>query len=89
MSDEGWLYARNVLKRMTLMNKATAKAVSELMMSIGAQLNESIRLVKSAEDEAEFQRYRDTVSRIMTLMLLEVMNPLYAEHPELKPPELR
>jgi hypothetical protein len=71
------------------MTNTTAKAISELMVSVGAQLNDSIRLVQTTEDDAEFNRYRDSVSRIMTTMLLEIMNPLYAEHPELKPPELR
>ena len=71
------------------MTPTTAKAISELMVSMGAQLNESIRLVQSTEDDAEFKRYRDSVSKLMTTMLLEIMNPLYAEHPDLKPPELR
>lgn len=71
------------------MKSTTAKAISEVMVSVGAQLNESIRLVRSTEEDAEFIRYRDSVSRLMTIMLLEIMNPLYMEHPELKPPELQ
>jgi hypothetical protein len=71
------------------MTNTTAKAISELMVSVGAHLNESIRLVQSTEDDVEFKRYRDSVSKIMTTMLMEIMNPLYTEHPELKPPELR
>jgi len=71
------------------MTNTTAKVISELMVSMGARLNESVRLVQATEDDSEFKRYRDSVSKIMTIMLLEVMNPLYAEHLELKPPELR
>lgn len=71
------------------MTNTTAKAISELMVSMGARLNESVRLVQATEDDSEFKRYRDSVSKLMTVMLLEIMNPLYAEHPELKPPELR
>jgi hypothetical protein len=74
---------------MTMMNISTAKEVSDLMVSMGERLNASVRLVQATEDEAEFRRYRDAVSKIMTTMLLEIMNPLYAEHPDLKPPELR
>jgi hypothetical protein len=33
-------------------------------------------------------RYREAVSRILTEMLVEVMNPLYVEHPDIKPKEL-
>jgi hypothetical protein len=72
-----------------MMNNTTAKAISELMVSMGERLNESVRLVQATEDEAEFKRYRESVSKIMTTMLLEIMNPLYAEHPDLKPPALR
>jgi len=71
------------------MTNTTAKAISELMVSMGERLNESVRLVQATEDDCEFKRYRDSVSKLMTVMLLEIMNPLYAEHPELKPPELR
>jgi hypothetical protein len=71
------------------MTNTTAKAISELMVSMGERLNESVRLVQATEDDSEFKRYRDSVSKLMTVMLLEIMNPLYAEHPELKPPELR
>lgn len=70
------------------MTHSTAKEISALMMSMGEQLNTSVRLVQATEDDAEFRRYRDSVSRLMTTMLLEIMNPLYAEHPDLKPPEL-
>lgn len=71
------------------MTKTTAKAVSELMLSIGASLDESISTVQASESDSEFRKYRDSVSKIMTTMLLEIMNPLYAEHPDLKPQELK
>jgi hypothetical protein len=70
------------------MTKTTAKALSELMLSIGASLDASISAVQSTESDAEFRKYRDSVSKILTTMLLEIMNPLYAEHPDLKPPQL-
>lgn len=70
------------------MKKPTAKKVSELMLFIGAQLDQSLAEVKNTENETDFRRYRDSVSKLMTTMLLEVMNPLYAEHPDLKPPQL-
>ena len=36
----------------------------------------------------EFKSYRLAVAKIMAEMLLEVMDPLYAQHPSIKPPEL-
>jgi hypothetical protein len=71
------------------MTNTTAKAVSELMLSMGASLDASISAVQSSESDAEFRKYRDSVSKILTTMLLEIMNPLYAEHPGLKPPQLK
>ena len=70
------------------MTKNTAKQISDLMVSMGAQLNESIRAVQQSEDETDFKRYREVASKLMTTMLLEIMNPLYVEHPDLKQPEM-
>jgi hypothetical protein len=70
------------------MTKNTAKVLSDLMVSMGKELNESLRTVQQKESEGDFKRYREAVSKMMTTMLVEVMNPLYAEHPDLKPPEL-
>jgi hypothetical protein len=71
------------------MTKTTAKTVSELMLSIGARLDESLREVQACESEAEFKKYRDSVSKVLTTMLMEIMNPLYVEHPDLKPQQLK
>jgi hypothetical protein len=57
-------------------------------LSIGASLDESLSTVQSSESDSDFRKYRESVSKIMTTMLLEIMNPLYAEHPDLKPPQL-
>jgi len=44
--------------------------------------------MNECEDE-DFQIYRSAVGEIMGAILLEVLNPLYRTHPELKPKELR
>lgn len=75
--------------RLPVMTKTTAKAVSELMLSIGASLDESLRTVQKSESEVDFKRYRDSISKLLTTMLMEIMHPLYAEHPDLKPPQLK
>jgi hypothetical protein len=69
-------------------NKEVASRVSQLMLEFGAKLNESVALAKERCSDAEFKAYRTVVGRLMGEMLLEVMNPLYAEHPDLKPKEL-
>ena len=76
-------------KEMKAMDKAIAKRVSALMLEYGAKLDESISLVMAHCNEEEFKRYRQSVGHILGYMLLEIMNPLYDEHPDLKPPELK
>ncbi len=65
---------------MNLLMKANAKAVSDLMVSIATALNDSLREVQASESDADFRQYRDSVSKLMTIMLLEIMNSLYVEH---------
>jgi hypothetical protein len=69
-------------------DKEVATRVSLLMLEFGAKLNESVALAKERCSDAEFKAYRTVVGRLMGEMLLEVMNPLYVEHPDLKPKEL-
>jgi hypothetical protein len=69
-------------------NEALAKQVSDLMLDVGARLDASLIQMQSVLPESEFNWYRDAGSRILTPMLLDVMNPLYARHPALMPPEL-
>lgn len=59
-----------------------AKEVSDLMIELSGRLDGSVREQCSPE---EFAAYRRAVGRIMGEMLLGVLNPLYAEHPSLKP----
>lgn len=70
------------------MNRPTAETVSSLMLRIAAELNASVEIVQSGSSEEEFNRYRRAIGVMMGEMLLEIMNPLYAEHPDLKPNEL-
>lgn len=71
------------------MKRATAKKVSKLMLRIGADLDKSLQEVQQKESAAEFKRYREAVSKLLLITLTDVMYPLYLEHPDLKPDELR
>jgi hypothetical protein len=65
-----------------------AQQVSDLMVEFQGRLNDSIIAVQEQCSPEEFKAYRLAVAKIMAEMLLEVMNPLYAQHPSIKPPEL-
>jgi type II secretory pathway component PulF len=80
-----WMLAKKVKS----MDKAIAKQISALMLEYGAKLDESISLVMAHCTEDELKRYRQSVGHILGYMLLEIMNPLYKEYPDLKPPELK
>lgn len=69
-------------------NRAVADEVSKLMLELTARLNESIAKVKDNCDEEDFKIYRRAVGKVMGEILLEVLNPLYEDHPSIKPPEL-
>jgi hypothetical protein len=66
-------------------DRAIAEHVSKLMLEFGSRLNESVVAVRDSCSDAEFQAYRIAVGKVLGEMLLEVMNPLYQAHPELKP----
>lgn len=71
------------------MKKEIAAQISSLMLEYGARLDQSIQLVINHGTEEEVEKYRRAVGKIMGEMLLEIMNPIYSEYPDLKPPQLK
>jgi hypothetical protein len=69
--------------------KDVAAEVSKLMLEFGSRLDASVALVQVKCSATELQAYRRAIGKIMGEMLLEVMNPLYRKHPDLKPKELK
>jgi hypothetical protein len=70
------------------MKKDVAEIINRLMLEYGAKLDSSVKLVMDTSGAEEFDAYRNAVGQIMGTMLLDIMNPIYREYPELKPPEL-
>ena len=70
------------------MKKQVATEIVNLMVEFGDRLNQSIGLVQNSCSEDELASYRCAVGKLMGSMLLEVMNPIFEEHPELKPDQL-
>lgn len=69
-------------------NEAVARQISELMLDIGGRLDQSVADVQESCSPDEFRVYRRAVGAVMAEILLEIMDPLYAEHPSIKPPGL-
>lgn len=70
------------------MRKDVAEKVNSLMLEYGDKLNSSVKLVMDTASPEEFAAYRASIAQIMGTMLVDIMNPIYREHPDLKPPEL-
>ncbi|WP_018972900.1 hypothetical protein [Rudaea cellulosilytica] len=70
-------------------NPAVARKISDLMIECSKRLTASVAEIKESCSETEFVEYRAAVARIMADMLREVMNPLYKQHPQIKPTELK
>jgi len=69
-------------------DKDIAKEISQLMLEYAAKLDVSVALVKQKCSMEEFEAYRKAVGTVMGYMLLDVMNPLYEKHPDIKPNDL-
>jgi len=69
-------------------DELVATKISELMLDIGKRLDASILMVMENCSPQEFNSYRAIVGQLMGEILLEILNPLYSQHPSLKPPEL-
>ena len=70
-------------------DKEVASEISKLMFALGAQLNGSLIRVQERCPASEFEAYRAVVGRLMGEMFVEVSMPIFAQYPDLKPPELR
>jgi hypothetical protein len=65
-----------------------ARRISALMLDVSAKLNDSISDVAQRSPE-EAESYKRAVGFLLGGILLDVLNPLYKAHPDLKPAELK
>lgn len=66
-------------------SEKVAGEISALMFELNAKLNASIIMVQENCDEEDFKLYRRAAGRVMGALLMDVLNPLYVDHPSLKP----
>ena len=65
-----------------------AKLVSDLLLHINGELEESVSNVKSGCSPDEFTAYRRHVGRLINSIFEDILEPIYAMHPGFKPPDL-
>ena len=71
------------------MQLQVARQVLALMLEYSGKLDQSIQLVKDSCTEQEFLDYREAVGKIMGEMCVEIMWPIFKEHPDLEPDEMK
>jgi hypothetical protein len=71
------------------MKADVAKEVLEAAFESGQRLTRALGPLADGASPEEHDKYRDVISRLLVTMLLEIINPLLAEHPELRPDEMK
>jgi hypothetical protein len=66
----------------------TARKIAKLALEIGRRLDRSLAHVQATCSPEEFTAYQRAVRKVKGDLLLEVLKPLCAAHPDLKPSEL-
>jgi len=69
-------------------DKALAREISSLMLETSAKIDESILTVQKSCTPREFDAYRAGCAKVLGYILIEILNPLYQAHPDLKPKDL-
>lgn len=67
------------------MNIEVAEKVAVLMLQINSKLNDSVAYVRDTCNKEEFEAYRKAAGKLMGAILIDVEEPIYKEHPSLRP----
>ncbi|MEH2513141.1 hypothetical protein V1291_004495 [Nitrobacteraceae bacterium AZCC 1564] len=68
------------------MSREAAKIILETVLRHGAEQNNALIEIEPLCTEAEFSFYKQMIGRSMGEMLLDVINPILRDYPDLMPP---
>jgi hypothetical protein len=71
------------------MSRDAAEIVMELVTRNAAEQDAVLTKIQPLCTEDEFNEYRLMIGKSIGAMLFEIINPIIAKYPELKPSELR
>jgi hypothetical protein len=71
------------------MDQETAKKLIGLMLDCSKKLDDAIVLMTESASGDDAMKLRRAAGKIMGHIFLEILDPVYREHPELEPEELR
>jgi hypothetical protein len=67
------------------MNQKLAEEVSFLCLKTSSDFNAKLISIQEQCTDKEFEKSRLSTGKVLAEILLEFMNPIYDEHPELRP----
>jgi hypothetical protein len=70
------------------MSREAATEVLRVIIEHGREQDAVPEKIRNTCSDDEFNWFRQTIGRSMGTMLLDVINPIVAKYPELKPPGL-
>jgi len=86
MLDVNW---HNEWNRRVIKDKVFAKEVVDLLFECSGRLDQSVARAKKECSEAEFLEYRKAIGAVMGATFDQLLLPIFAAHPELKPRDLQ
>ena len=67
-------------------DRALAQEVSACMVECSTKRGALVKSAQAVCPESEYPQFRIAIQKVMREMMLEVMKPIYAQHPDLMPP---
>jgi len=71
------------------MDKQAATKIVEILLKCSGSIDQSIALAREGSSEREFETFRTSAGRVMGSIFLDLLAPIFREHPDLEPDELR
>jgi len=68
-------------------DRQAAKHISELMLDIFSRIEQSVKSVRRDCPKDEAEKYLLAVGKVAGAIVIDVLEPLYKENPDLKPPD--
>lgn len=70
-------------------DRALAKQLIEVLNDCSNKIDKSIVLVQEKCTDEEFIAYRKAAGMVMGYLYTDALAPIYKQHPDLEPPELK
>ena len=65
-----------------------ATDINSLMLEYRGKLSQSMEFVRENCNDKEIIQYREALGKVIGYMIIDIMEPIYEEHPDIRPPEL-